>query len=170
MNKYFRSLASLLPPLDKQYIEEAHNARYSVAGVANVEHTRGFDQAEYSSFNNNPLLDQLRSRLNTHVSTAYFRMNPHSYYDWHCDYATSKRGCAINYRLDTTPSLSLFRQRIDKMNYTIIECEYTLYEPMLFNTQEPHAVINHSNDYRHLLTISLGCGYEQAWEAMQNGF
>ena len=88
------------------------------------------------------------------VRAGFVMNNPYSYYDWHTD--VNDRLCAINVLLSENKGVCLYRSGAEsKLNYKIQECDYTRFQPTLFNTQNEHAIINNSDQCRYILSIGF---------------
>ena len=88
------------------------------------------------------------------LKSEYFKNEPMSYYDWHCDI---KRNCGINFLLnDVKDALTLYMIEGDvRLNGTIINVIPKLYRPVLLDTTVRHCVLNWSNETRYILSVGL---------------
>jgi hypothetical protein len=150
-----------LPLLDSKYITEASTGDYvGPSGPTSVQTIKTASTFQETEFCYN-LLKEFG-----YVKSLYLRMPPHTVYDWHTDL---ERKCAINFLLTDDPDcLTLFREPIDnnRLLYNIKKCNYTLLQPTVFNTTISHCIINHSDNFRHLLTVTVG--FKTNFEDVQN--
>lgn len=87
------------------------------------------------------------------LSTKFFYFNPWSLYDWHADI---DRKCSINFSLDDYPgSHTLFRQKVDSLNGSVVELHYKPRRPVILNTEIEHSVINLSDNPRYVLSVTI---------------
>jgi hypothetical protein len=101
--------------------------------------------------NQDPFLAWLSSR---HAFIGgVVKMDPYTQYDWHVD---TRRGVGINMLLTARDnSLCMFTERPADLVKNIYPLNYQDQRYYLFNTQQPHSVINKS-DTRYLFTIEFG--------------
>jgi hypothetical protein len=94
------------------------------------------------------------------VTVSFFRNEPRSFYDWHCDLGGEQHGarqCCINYVVSENPgAVTMFKDHsFNRMNHSIVLCDYTFLGATLFNTQRPHAVLNPTDEPRYILSVSF---------------
>ncbi len=100
------------------------------------------------------LLEDTLARVHSKLpieGAAVLKMEPHTCYKWHID---TERGCSINMLLHHTNSLCLFGKEINSENLAIRELNYNYNEFYLFNTREPHTVINFDG-MRYLFSVKF---------------
>lgn len=159
------------PEMHFKYIKEAVNADYKVNYKPN-------QLSAQSSFNNDPLLNKLRSKFmekyNYGMSGCgvYIKNLAHSYYDWHTDFG---RQCSINWVIQTNArALTLYRDPIPGSDnnksfmYDIQEVEYKLYHPTLLDTTKEHCIINPSNSERIIFSLSINATFDEAKQFFSN--
>jgi hypothetical protein len=142
-----------LPKLDSKYVSEALNAKYilpepEVNGIKTSRATWA-----WSTFADTKFFQDLSAGINQPFTAVYYRFPAMSYYDWHTD---RDRECSINFVLTDNPNyLTVFRAPTDnRIIYDIRVCDYTVLEPVLFNTQISHSITNYSNQTRYILTLA----------------
>lgn len=84
---------------------------------------------------------------------GFLHMKKNTLYEIHRD---DSRGATINMLLQGSNSKSLFCERTDysKFQHHFIEIPYQTYTFFLFNTQQPHSVINFESD-RFIFTVEF---------------
>lgn len=81
------------------------------------------------------------------------KMEPYTQYDWHVD---TRRGVGINMLLTARDSsLCMFTERPSDLVKNIYPLHYQEHRYYLFNTQQPHCVVNRK-DTRYLFSIEFG--------------
>ena len=157
-----------LPLLDTKYVNEGIHAEFQLP----VEEINGIRTPRTikatTTFVESTFAQDIRQQLSPNIHACFFRNNPRSLYDWHTD-STGKRKCAINFLLtESLGAMTLFRDPISRLNYNIVECPYQLYKPVLLNVDREHCVINNSDQYRYVLSVSLpDVTFDQAVEFFQ---
>jgi len=156
MHNYFHHLPNL-PVLPRMYVKLAERATYQwpeehkLPSLITLSNAPEFARSKFV----------LRlERDFPKITVAYFRNEPTSFYDWHCDKGTEKfgpRSCCINYPVsENAGAVTMFRDHsYNKMNHGVEICDYTLFRGTLFNTQHPHAVLNPSDRPRYILSVSF---------------
>ena len=145
---------SHLPTLDQKYINEAHSSDYTYKSNLVAAHSRKYYavQAE-SQFANTKFCNDLSKEFGELGPVKYSRNDPYTLYEWHVD---SGRSCSINFALSELPNaFTLFRAPINNAIFSIDECKYPIYRPVLFNSTVPHCVINNSNQPRYILSVTF---------------
>lgn len=79
------------------------------------------------------------------------KMEPMHWYNWHTD---AKRQCAINSFIEGPDSRCFFGEKENDGLFKLTELVYEPGRHYLFNTQEPHAVLN-GNNVRYMLSIGF---------------
>jgi hypothetical protein len=100
------------------------------------------------------LLEDTLAKVNNILpikGAAVLKMEPHTCYKWHVD---TGRGCSINMLLRHTDSLCLFGKEINTQNLDITKLNYDYNKFYLFNTREPHTVINFDG-MRYLFSVQF---------------
>jgi hypothetical protein len=146
-----------LPTLPLSVVDKGMNADYQLPPEHPNDNTtpRTTNPVAISTFANSKFAQDVSEKLNTKIESHYVKFSPYTLYDWHTDIRKG-RTCAINFLLNEVPkSLTLFRQPVSHLNYNIIECKYTLQKPMVFNVKKSHCIINNSDQFRYLLSITL---------------
>ena len=144
-----------IPLLGSEFIVEGIRGEYQTPSpeIDNIRTSR--TTKAKTTFTNSTLVQDLKQKLSPNIHACFFRNDPYSIYDWHTD-SVGNRKCVINYLLTAdTGAMTLFREPVSRLNYTIVECPYTLYKPMLLNVELEHCVINNSADHRYILSVSL---------------
>jgi hypothetical protein len=154
---YFYHLTNL-PLLPAEYMELAQTAEYQWP-----EEHKLLSQITLSScrkFRSTKFIKNLMLQF-PKVTVSFFRNEPNSFYDWHCDLgkdeSSSPRLCCINYVVSINPgAVTMFKDHsFNKMNHSVVFCDYTLLSATLFNTQRPHAVLNPTDKPRYILSVSF---------------
>jgi hypothetical protein len=108
-----------------------------------------------STFENTRFVQDLGKEFGT-VKSYFVKFTAMTVYDWHCDV---DRHCTINFLLSNSPkATTLFREPISRLVYNIIECPYTMFQPVLFNTTIPHCVVNLNPTTRFMLSLDFKLG------------
>lgn len=79
------------------------------------------------------------------------KMEPYQQYDWHVD---TRRGVGINMLLEHTDSIVMFTDNPKALVKNVYPMQYHPETYCIFNTQQPHCVIN-LQGYRYLLSIEF---------------
>ena len=161
--KYFKHLKQF-SKLSDFYIKEALEQKYQFITEPSTLYCAN------TSFHKSSFFKELQKHFR--CGTRYFGNPPHSLYDWHKD---NKRSCAINWLIKTNEKSSCFYREPSVTSekpsifYNLIVVDYDLYHPVLLNTQLDHCVVNHYNDTRIILSVSLfDVTYEEAIQKLEN--
>jgi hypothetical protein len=158
-----------IPTLPEQYINEALAAEFQQPKVETNGQLSPRTTRAVTSFVDSKMFQDIKHTICPGVHACYFRNEPQSLYDWHID-STGNRKTAINFLLsDPTHSMMLYRKFVSRLNYSITACPYQLGQAMLLNVDQEHCVINLSQQYRYVLSVSLpGVEFDQAVNFFQN--
>jgi hypothetical protein len=156
MHNYFHHLTNL-PPLPRIYGKLAAAATYQWPEEHKLPSQITLGMCP--EFTNTKFVQQLQKDF-PRIVVSYFRNEPTSFYDWHCDLGSSKygpRSCCINYPLSENPgAVTMFKDHdYNRMNHGVKICDYTIFQGTLFNTQQPHAVMNPTNVPRYIMSVSF---------------
>ena len=159
-NKYcmakYSKLISNLPILSSEMLEEAFNNVY----VETKEPYMYLTEANVMT--NSSFFQNLKKNLCA-AKVEFFKTKPFQLYDWHTD---PRRGTAINWLVKAHPSaITLHRSNHNNRYYWDIEVvDYKLNMPTLFDIKQEHCVVNHTNEERIILSASLMCTFDEAYE------
>jgi hypothetical protein len=150
MSNFFYHLKHL-PQLDLDFLLDIENAEFSGDYQPLNGKRVNFNMAD-SQFSQTSFFAMLQEKFGA-VYCYYTKMPPCTTHKWHSDI---NRNCAINFLLTDCDSLTLFESyKINDYNVGFEVCNYTVYQPTLFNTTIPHMIINHSDQIRYLLSVSI---------------
>lgn len=153
---YFHHLPNL-PKLPDKYIELATKAKYLFPDEHKM--TNQITLASCLKFQSTKFINDLSKKFST-IIVSFFRNEPYSFYDWHCDLGGVKYGtrqCCINYVVsENSGAVTMFKDHsFNRMNHGVVICDYTFLGATLFNTQRPHAVLNPTDRPRYILSVSF---------------
>jgi len=156
MHNYFHHL-SHLPLLPRMYGKLAEKIKYQWPEEHKLPSQITLGQCP--EFAKNNFIKQLEKDF-PKITVSYFRNEPTSFYDWHCDLGVGKFGprtCCINYPVsENAGAVTMFKDHdYNRMNHGVKICDYTLFQGTLFNTQHSHAVLNPSDRPRYILSVSF---------------
>jgi hypothetical protein len=122
---------------------------------------RGFNvmAAPMHILKKDPLVQKLATSFA--IKPGIFKMDPVNYYAFHTD---ASRNVAINLLLEGPDSYTMFGEQTSSIE--VMKVEQLIYDDScyyVFNTANPHSVLNLSKNTRYLLTIGIttpGIKYE----------
>jgi len=142
-----------IPLLDQVYVDEVFSAEFPNP-LHFAESKNGHVNRIPSTFTNNQLCIDLRNHFGVDVFAEYYRNEPNSFHNWHCD---AIRSSSVNYLINSVPSsFALFGKKIADSHFITKECDYTLRQATLFNTKMLHSIVNNSTQYRYVLSVTIG--------------
>lgn len=144
---------SHLPLIDAAHIELCKQAEYVPPPPETIKRSHRDWTSNAHLFNSSKFCNDLKTAFGK-CHGHYVRTNPMTVYDWHCDYG--RKACINVLLVQPQGALTLHRSMVNRLIYNIRICEYELLRPTLFNTTIPHSVINPTDQYRYILTISFG--------------
>lgn len=156
MHNYFYHLTNL-PPLPRIYNKMATQVNYQWPEEHKLPSQITLGRCP--DFLKSAFIKELQTVF-PGTTAAFFRNEPSSFYDWHCDLGGGQLGprtCCINYPLSDNPgAVTMFKNHsYNRMNHAVTICDYTVNCGTLFNTQHPHAVLNPSDTPRYIMSVSF---------------
>ena len=139
------------PLVDVKHIELAMNAEYQPPKPEVTQRSHRDWTATATFFNDSKLCKDMAAEFGE-CHGLYVRSFPMTMYNWHADFG---RNACINVLLvQPQGAITCYKTRFNRLIDNIKICDYELLRPTLFNTTLPHCVVNPTDQYRYILTIT----------------